>query len=101
MFDTSGLNKIADDEELKVITAALISSFSIRLTTTHVAEIVANQDVHRRRCLFDCIRPLVALGEGLYPFHVILETLIKRFEQNPLSFDWSQVAVRFRALEDG
>ena len=44
IFDTSGMNKLADDPESEILTAAVKSSFFVRLTETHVSEIVANRE---------------------------------------------------------
>ena len=99
IFDTSGLNKLADDLELACFEPALKSGFFIRLTETNVGEIIATPDNGRRQQLLQLCRHLVTAGDCIYPYHWIIRELVTAHHRKPMAFDWTTVKVRFRAAE--
>ncbi|MGA3328872.1 MAG: hypothetical protein ABSF45_30850 [Terriglobia bacterium] len=52
-FDTSAINKLADDGHLRALVGGLGSGFFVRLTFTNVEEVVASTTGERRRKLLD------------------------------------------------
>ena len=50
IFDTSGLNQLADDVEFYVLQLGIWFGFFVRITETNTAEIVATTDVALAVC---------------------------------------------------
>jgi hypothetical protein len=98
-FDTSAINKLADDLESEVLKVGLRAAFFVRFTSTNVEEIIATCDSTRRKDLLNCIRSLLTAGDCINPYHWIIEQLVRNFERDPKSFDWRQVSVRFQNAE--
>ena len=72
IFDTSGLNALADDPEARPIVTSLNMGFWVRLSERSICEIAATSDTMRRTQLLDLCRYLVHAGEVMLPLHVIL-----------------------------
>ena len=88
IFDTSGLNKLADDEDLHLIEAGLKSGFLVGLTMASLEEIAATSRNARRQTLMDlCHQRLLLAGMCLQPFNLIIETLIRVHQRNQTEFD--------------
>lgn len=90
-FDTSGINRLADDADSAPLLAGLKSGFYVRVTFTSISEIVATSSGERRRKLLDVCRKLLYCGDCIGPQDDLLTRLIHRFEEAPASFDWATV----------
>jgi len=90
IFDTSALDKLADDEDLKFIEAGLISGFSVGITMSSLEEIAAaTEPPARRGMLLDvCNKRLLPAGTCLQPFNWIIEALLNSHQRNQSRFDW-------------
>jgi hypothetical protein len=99
IFDTSGINRLADDSESKILAAGLQSSFFVRVTESSLSEILATPDPTRRKHLLDCLKRLCSGGECIVPYQWVIERLIRHFTNRPTSFDWRKVPVRCRQYE--
>jgi hypothetical protein len=100
ILDTSAINQCADDPESRAVVAALKSGYHLTITGTSVEEIVSNKTPGRMEELFRFLRPLLSVSNCILPYHVIVEEMVKVYEQNPDRFDWRSVSISFRALED-
>lgn len=100
IFDASGLNALADDPESRVIVSTLGIGFKVLLTETNICEVAATKDAERRMQLLNLCRYLIHDGEGINPFHEIVQLLARAHAANPLQFDWRAVDVRWPELED-
>lgn len=99
IFDTSAINKLADDREFAVLFAGIKSAFYVRVTEMSISEIVANKDATKRTRLLAVLRTLVTHGECIHPFHLIIQEISRRFEGNPTGFNWRRISVRFPQAE--
>src|SRR5882724_2772032 len=93
IFDTSGLNKIADDPEHLLIETGLKSGFKVGLTLTSIEEIAATQKNIKRQHRLDLCKRLSPVAVCLMPFNWILEALIKTHQQNPRQFNWANIEI--------
>jgi hypothetical protein len=85
IFDTSAINKLADDREPEVLTVGIRAAFFVRLTSTNVEEIIATRNATRRKDLLNCIRSLVTAGDCINPYHWIIEQLVRNFGIRPVN----------------
>jgi hypothetical protein len=99
IFDTSGLNALADDRESLILAKALGEGFLVRLSETNISEVGANPKTERREKLLALCRRLVHAGECIIPYHAILVELAKAHSRNPASFRWESVPIRGRNIE--
>jgi hypothetical protein len=100
IFDTSGLNALADDSESRPITKSLAVGFQVRLSETNISEIAATPKQERRLHLLDLCKHLVQAGEVIRPYHWIVQEMARQYTTDPARFDWRQVEVRFPELEE-
>jgi hypothetical protein len=100
IFDTSGLNLLADDTEWNLIRAAFAVGFQVRMTETNICEVAATPSEVRRIQLLRICRQLICAGDGLEPYHEILQRLCRGHAANPSTFDWRAVDVRCPELEE-
>jgi hypothetical protein len=100
IFDTSAVNGLADDPEFEALCPGIKLAYFVRLTESNVAELVATPDTIDRQRLLTVVRRLITDGECILPFHIIVEQLVRRFENAPAKFQWQQVPVRLRPAED-
>jgi len=98
IFDTSGINKLADDPDADGLIVALRSGFYTRFTFTNILEIVANACGERRRKLLGVCKRLLCSGDCMDPQKEIIRKLAARFEQSS-PFEWRGVDVRFPDAE--
>ena len=61
IFDTSGINCLADDADSAALIAGLQSGFHVRLTFTSICEIIANTNGVRRQVLLAVCKRLLLL----------------------------------------
>ena len=99
IFDTSGLNALADDPEYRAIAQSFGSGFRVRISETNISEIVATKDPARREQFLKLCQFLVHAGEGIKPYHSILEEMSRGHSSNPKDFDWRNIDIRFPELE--
>lgn len=100
MFDTSGLNALADDPETSIVTKALPIGFRVLLSETNICEITATKRGGRRLELLDLCRCLIHAGEGINPYHEILRDLARAHSANPARFEWHRVNIRWPEMEE-
>jgi hypothetical protein len=91
-FDTSAINKLADDSDSRALIGGLGSGFFVRLTFTNVEEVVASTSGQRRGKLLDVCGQLLSSGDCIDPPDELLKKLIARFEE-PSPFNWETVDV--------
>ncbi|HLW81045.1 MAG TPA: hypothetical protein VKS20_03285 [Candidatus Acidoferrales bacterium] len=91
---------MADDHNSEALIAGLSSGYYMRLTVTSISEVIANVKLDRRRQLARLCQRLLSFGDCIDPQNILLEKLIKSFEESS-SFDWSSVDVGFPEAADG
>lgn len=99
IFDTSAINRLANDLEFGVLFAGIKSAFFVRITETSISEIVANGDAAKRTRLLAVLRTLLTDGECVQPFQLVIQEINRRFEVNPTGFNWRHISVRFPQAE--
>ncbi len=99
-FDTSGINRLADDSERDILINRLQSGFSLRLTFTSIDEVAQNSGGERRNRLLRLCKKLLASGDCLLPIGELLQKLIRAFEKDPSAFEWNRVEVRLTEAEE-
>jgi hypothetical protein len=100
IFDTSGLNALADDAESNHLAKSLGIGFQVRISETSLSEIGACSRAERRGQLLALCRHLVHAGECIRPYNWIIGELTKSHASNPARFDWKALDIRGRELED-
>ena len=100
IFDTSGLNALADDPESGLIVKSLNVGFQVRLSETSVCEVVGTSKRERRLQLLNLCTSLVGRGQAVVPYHDILHRMARAHAANPRAFDWRRVDLRWSELED-
>ncbi len=98
-FDTSAVNRLADDPEQSSLLAGVQASFWFRLTGDCIGEIVATNDTARRKLLLDLSKLLLTVGECLLPHAELLESVAKQ-HATTTGLKWDTVPVRCREFED-
>jgi hypothetical protein len=99
IFDTSGINALADDRESTVIVRGLPSAYLVGVTETVIAEVAANSNEARRLELLRIIERLLKFGMCVNPFHVIIERQGKAYLADRSGYEWRRVNVRFPEAE--
>jgi hypothetical protein len=99
IFDTSALNRLADDKDSGALLAGLKAAFSIRLTATNIDDVAATPDANRRRALLDLCKQLLFGGECIQPYHWIIEQLITQAD-SAASLGWQELDIRSREYEE-
>ncbi len=100
-FDTTVINKLADDMDAAcALIAELKSAYKVRLTATHVDEIIATTDAEKRARLLDVCREFLKgdNAEVILPFQEIIKNLVTRFEADG-SLDWREIPLRLPEYE--
>lgn len=96
VFDTSALNRLADDPESGSLVSQIGSRLHVRLGFTLLSEIAATPDEDRRHSLLGlCSRLMAAEGGGdcLGPVDKIMQQHVRAFEgRSP--YNWCSVDVR-------
>jgi hypothetical protein len=93
IFDTSGLNALADDPDFESLALGLGIACSVRLNETNLGEIGATQKPERRHELLRVCRRLIACGECMEPYHATIIKLITEHSKNPSGFIWNSISV--------
>src|SRR5579864_3323172 len=101
IFDTTGINRFAEDREsAHPLIAGLTSGYVVRVTATNVEESIATDNADKRNRLLEVCKELIKGdgGEIIRPFHWITEELIAEFERTG-RVDWENVPLRLPAYE--
>lgn len=98
-FDTSAINRLADDPDSDALVAGLRAGYFIRFPFTAVSEIIATSSGERREQLLNVCRRLLAVGDCIEPHHEILKIMVTRFE-NSLPLDHVNVNLRMIEAEN-
>jgi hypothetical protein len=99
IFDTSVVNRLASEPEFPAIAAGLRTAYWIRLTESNISELVATSDSDTRNALLGTCQRLLASGDCIDPFNLVVEKHTKEFDQNPAAYDWTRINVQNRDLE--
>ncbi len=99
MFDTSAINRLADDGESGPIQAGIRTGFWFRLSGDSLGELIATTHTARRKLLLDLCKRLLAAGDCLLPHDEVLKELIKQ-DAKSSSFNWEAVPVRCKEYEE-
>jgi hypothetical protein len=77
IFDTSAINALADDADVRPITEGICVVYHVGITETVLSEIVADPDEARRNSRLDVLKRLLACGKCVMPFHQIIDAHAK------------------------
>ena len=99
IFDTSAINALANDGDVRAISEAICIAYEFVITETVLSEIVADPDEARRNHRLDVMKRLLMCGKCAMPFHWIIEEHAKAYQQNPKDYDWEKLNVRFLEAE--
>jgi hypothetical protein len=99
IFDTSGLNGLADDPETTAIRQCIGMGFFVRLTETNIAEVGANSSRERRLELLALCQHLQTLGECVRPYNWIIQEQIKLHAFRRDIYHWQRPQIRSREIE--
>jgi hypothetical protein len=91
-FDTSAINRLADDPDSDALLAGAATGFYVQLSFKSVREIAATNRTERRLALLAVCQRLLKFGGCIDPAGPILEKMIVRFESDA-RFDWKAVDV--------
>jgi hypothetical protein len=98
-FDTSAINRLADDQDSDALIAGLTAGYFVRSPFTAVSEIIAASSGERRRRLLTVCRNLLAAGDCIEPHHEILKLTVQLFERSA-SLDTAHVNLRMIEAEN-
>jgi hypothetical protein len=101
IFDTTGINRFAEDRKsADPLIAGLTSGYIVRVTATNVEESIATENPEKRNRLLEVCKELIkgVGGEIIRPFHWITEELIEHFEKNG-TVNWQAISLRLPAYE--
>lgn len=94
IFDTSAINRLADDQDRRMLEAAIKAAFWFGLNGDAFEELVANTRPARRKELFNLCKQLVfSHGDCLLPRREVLKALAERHAKGNC-FDWETVSVK-------
>lgn len=99
-FDTSGINRLADDPACEALIDGLAPGFFVRLTFTSIDEVAQNSEGARRDLLLRVCKRLLASGDCLMPVAELLQKLVRAFRNGPSTFEWGPVDVRLSETEE-
>lgn len=99
IFDTSALNKLANDPDVNSLFPGIKTAYFVRITGTMIGELVATESSERRRRLLAFERRLRSEGEIILPFAGIIAESIKSFKKDATTFDWRKIQIAFREAE--
>lgn len=99
IFDTSGLNALADDCEEEIIVRGLRSAYFVGITESAISEVAANSSPTRRRKLLALMGRLLKAGMCILPYNVIAERHAEAYREHRERYLWTEVDVRFPEAE--
>src|SRR5438128_11886211 len=100
IFDTSGINALAEDPDRKAIIEGLCIAYFVEITVTALSEVAATPDEEHRKELLDILKRLLACGQCVMPFNWIIEEHAKAHQANPAGYAWRKLIVRFQEAEN-
>jgi len=100
IFDTSVINRLAEDKNSAPFISGLTAGYAVRLTAANLDEIIASPKGNDRDRLLDVCKRFQEGGDTqvLQPVGEIAKALIAAFERNQ-TFDWRAVRVRLPEYE--
>ena len=93
IFDTSGINNLADEKDFKALTAGLRTAYHTRLTGSNIGEIAGTTKPEDRVKLLDTCQLLLSSGDCIDPFNWLVEKHVKAFDQHPKEYIWKRINV--------
>jgi len=99
IFDTSVINALAADKDCDAMIEKLGGAYQMVITHTAVAEVTATPDDTKRNLILDFMERLLKFGICIYPFQWIIEGQANAYQADSKNFEWPNVNVRFRELE--
>jgi hypothetical protein len=99
IFDTSAINRLADDAEGRIITKGTVAGYRVRITATSIAEAAADPGARHRRQLFEVVKLLLSNGECILPFQWIINLLANEYAKQAQKSKWNSMDVRFLKAE--
>lgn len=99
IFDTSAINRLADDDNREPLEAGIKAGFWFRLNGDTVGEVVATTNTARRKLLLNLCKRILSAGDCLLPHDELLKELIKQHAKSS-SFNWKTVPVRCNEYEE-
>ncbi len=99
IFDTSAINRLANDADGRIIAKAIGAVHHLRITATSIAESAADPGTDHRRQLFEVFKLLLSNGQCTIPFQWIIERLAKTYFKRPENFEWNSIVIRFLDAE--
>jgi hypothetical protein len=99
IFDTSALNRLANDPDVNTLFAGIKTAYFVRITGTMIGELVATESSEHRRRLLAFERRLRSEGEVILPFADIIAESIKSFKMDAMAFDWRKIHIPFKVAE--
>jgi hypothetical protein len=93
-FDTSAINRLADDPAHEGLIDGLVSGFFLRLTFASVNEVAQTSAGERRERLVRICKQLLSSGDCLLPVGELLQKLVRAFDTDTVSSEWREVDVR-------
>lgn len=100
IFDTSAINALAIDPEIEAIVKGIGLSYTVAITETVLAEIVATPEEEKRRKLLAVLDRLLHPGYCVMPYQWIIEHQAKAFDGDRAAYEWRKLNVRFVAGEE-
>ena len=98
IFDTSGLNRLADSPDMEALMASL-ECFEVILTAMNLDELIATDDPERRERLLRCFKRLASRCKIISPPHQLFRLFAKAHMHNPATFNWQRIDVRLPSYE--
>jgi len=93
IFDTSGINNLADEKDFKALAAGIRTAYHTRLTGSNIEEIAATTKPEDRGKLLDTCQLLLSSGDCIDPFNWIVEKHVKAFDQHPREYALNRINV--------
>jgi hypothetical protein len=107
--DCSAINRLTEDKESDVLTAAIKTAYYVRLTATNFDEVIATpkkklltigkKKIRKRDALLDTCGKLLSSGECIFPYHWISDILVRDYQKHRKS-NWQSLRLRSRDYED-
>lgn len=93
IFDTSGINNLAAEKDLKALAAGLRAAYHIRLTGSNIEEIAATTKPEDREKLLNACQLLLSSGDCIDPFNWVIEKHVAAFDRYSKEYIWWRINV--------
>jgi hypothetical protein len=100
VLDNSALNRIAKEDDPKLVIAAMQSGYNVRVPEMAFGEAIGTDKPEVRLKLIEASRLLVANGSGITAAHWLIDRHVKRFHDYPHRYSWRNVQSRYFDLEE-